>query len=145
MFRTAASFSPAIIPFILRLHPPIPPLIHIPCHLLPDLIAADHDRTRRCNLQAPCGPPAEQTWQALCPEDMVQEPRHRAVLWSCDHGITLPCRSGDIVRVLEHLLPCLADVEGSGDDCGNRAAESPRCEGVDESNGMILLTTGLAS
>ncbi len=84
-----------------------PLLIHPPSHRLPHFITANHNRTRRRNLQTPRRPPLEQPARPLFLENMIQEPRHRPLF----RRKRLPRRRRQLVRMLKNLLPRLTHVK----------------------------------
>ena len=112
------------------------PLIHPPCHLLPHLIATNHDRTCWCHFQTPCRPASEQAGYAFVSVYGVQESWH-GELFRPEKSFASPSR---LLRfALQDLLSCLSHVEGSRDHTRESSTGSSSDEAVHKRRGVVAI------
>ena len=119
------------------------PLIHPPKGPLSDLVAANHDGTRRRHLKRAGNPPPEETGHAFRGENMPQQSRHVPLLRPCGtllhrRDSSLRCGAGFTVN----LCPRLADVERHGCHTGKGSGKRAGDEAVGESFGVVFPRLG---
>ncbi|EDN07182.1 conserved hypothetical protein [Histoplasma mississippiense (nom. inval.)] len=117
-------------------------LIDLPRHLFPNLVAGDHNGTRRRNFETPCRPAAEKTRYPFNFEDVQEEAGHDADNGDEDEDADENLEKEEVVKevlAVEYLLASLANVKGGSDE-GCEGARCGACdEAVEECHGVVLV------